>query len=230
MKLRFHVTGMTCAACAARVEKVAKAVPGVEKAEVNLMGGTMTVEAASGSVKDAILQAVAKAGYGTSVAGEKLPETKSTDTGMREIKIRIIGSAVFLVILMYFTMGHMIGLPVPHWYHGVENALVAALLQLFRSMLWMGKNLLGASVDPETPITINFDDSYITDSQTRRAQDKDDALSGFIPKYRYNMEWRGMSEAQAKAAVQEAMRALHRASNASKCGRPLSGTGSRWCT
>ena len=59
--------------------------------------------------------------------------------------------------------------------------------------------------DPETPITINFDDSYITDSQTRRAQDKDDALSGFIPKYRYNMEWRGMSEAQAKAAVQEAV-------------------------
>ena len=81
----------------------------------------------------------------------------------------------------------------------------AALLQLFRSMLWMGKNLLGAAVDPDTPLTINFDDSYITDSQTRRAQDKDDALSGFIPKYRYNMEWRGMSEAQAKAAVQEAM-------------------------
>lgn len=81
----------------------------------------------------------------------------------------------------------------------------AALLQLFRSMLWMGKELLGATVDPDTPLTINFDDSYITDSQTRRAQDKDDALSGFIPKYRYNMEWRGMSEAQAKAAVQEAM-------------------------
>lgn len=81
----------------------------------------------------------------------------------------------------------------------------AALLQLFRSMLWIGENLLGAAVDPETPITINFDDSYITDSQTRRAQDKDDALSGFIPKYRYNMEWRGMSEAEAKAAVQEAM-------------------------
>lgn len=134
MKLRFHVTGMTCAACAARVEKVAKAVPGVEKAEVNLMGGTMTVEAASGNVKDAILQAVAKAGYGTSVAGEKLPETKSTDTGMREIKIRIIGSAVFLVILMYFTMGHMIGLPVPHWYHDSRNALMAALLQFFLTL------------------------------------------------------------------------------------------------
>lgn len=80
----------------------------------------------------------------------------------------------------------------------------AALLQVFRSMLWIGQNLLGAAVNPETPITINFDDSYITDAQTRRAQDKDDALSGFIPKYRYNMEWRGMSEEDARAAVQEA--------------------------
>lgn len=79
-----------------------------------------------------------------------------------------------------------------------------ALRQIFRSMLWVGKNVLGADVDPETPVTINFDDSYITDAQTRRAQDKDDALSGFIPKYRYNMEWRGMSEEEAKAAVQEA--------------------------
>lgn len=80
----------------------------------------------------------------------------------------------------------------------------AALLQLFRSMLWAGKTLLGADIDPDTPITINFDDSYITDADTRRAQDKDDALSGFIPKYRYNMEWRGMSEEEARTAVQEA--------------------------
>ena len=71
-------------------------------------------------------------------------------------------------------------------------------------MLWIGQNLLGAAVNPETPITINFDDSYITDAQTRRAQDKDDSVSGFIPKYRFNMEWRGMSEEDARAAVQEA--------------------------
>lgn len=80
----------------------------------------------------------------------------------------------------------------------------AALLQVLRTILWIGKTLLGAPVDPDTPITINFDDSYITDAQTRRAQDKDDALSGFLPKYRYNMEWRGMSEEEAKAAVREA--------------------------
>lgn len=80
----------------------------------------------------------------------------------------------------------------------------AALLQIFRAVLWAGKQLVGAPIDPETPITINFDDSYISDAQTRRQQDKDDALNGFIPKYRYNMEWRGMSEEEARAAVLEA--------------------------
>lgn len=53
---------------------------------------------------------------------------------MKEMKKRIIGSAICLVVLMYFTMGHMIGLPAPHWYHGVKNALVAALLQFFLTL------------------------------------------------------------------------------------------------
>ena len=137
MKLKFNVTGMTCAACSARVEKVTNAVPGVEKAEVNLLGGTMQVEAAE-DVSAAIIHAVTKAGYGASVPGEKKTEKKDEpnpqETAMQEMKRRIIGSSVCLVILMYFTMGHMVGLPVPHWYHGIENALVAALLQLFLTL------------------------------------------------------------------------------------------------
>lgn len=80
----------------------------------------------------------------------------------------------------------------------------AALLQILHSILWVGKNLVGADIDPDTAITINFDDSYISDAETRRQRDKDDAMDGFIPKYRYNMEWRGMSEDDAKRAVQEA--------------------------
>lgn len=80
----------------------------------------------------------------------------------------------------------------------------AALQQIFRALLWAGKHLLGAPVDPETSITVNFDDSYISDSETRRQRDKEDALDGFLPKYRYNMEWRGMSEVDARRAVQEA--------------------------
>ena len=131
MKMKFTVTGMTCAACSARVEKVTRAISGVEKAEVNLMGGTMTVEAASDSVKDPIIQAITAAGYGASISGEKKASLPSGEKEGKEMKTRIIASSVFLLILMYFTMGHMVGLPAPHWYHGKENALVAALLQLF---------------------------------------------------------------------------------------------------
>ena len=136
MKLKFDVTGMTCAACSARVEKVTGNVPGVTKCEVNLLAGSMTVEAETADVVPAIEKAVRDAGYGASVAGKKeaKPAEKTTDNTLAEMKKRIIGSAVCLVVLMYFTMGHMIGLPVPGWYHGTENALVAALLQFFLTL------------------------------------------------------------------------------------------------
>lgn len=134
MKLKFTVTGMTCAACSARVEKVTSRVPGVKKAEVNLLAGTMAVEAESEAVVDGIVKAVAEAGYGASIAGAKEKKPTVPDNGLREMKKRIGGSAVCLAVLMYFTMGHMVGLPVPHWYHGMENALVAALLQFFLTL------------------------------------------------------------------------------------------------
>ena len=128
MKLKFNVTGMTCAACSARVEKVTNAVPGVEKAEVNLLAGTMQVEAENGNVVPAIIKAVQDAGYNAALPGEKKTdkaEAAPAEAALKEMKKRIIGSAICLVVLMYFTMGHMIGLPAPHWYHGVKNALVA---------------------------------------------------------------------------------------------------------
>ena len=133
MKLEFTVTGMTCAACSARVEKVTHAVPGVEKVEVNLMGGSMAVWAESEAVAQPIIQAVTDAGYGAALPGEK-KEIQSVDTGEKQMKTRIILSAIFLAVLMYFTMGHMVGLPAPHWYHGRENAMVAALLQLLLTL------------------------------------------------------------------------------------------------
>ena len=136
MKIKFSVTGMTCAACSARVEKVTKAVDGVQKAEVNLLAGTMVVDAAGEAVADTIIREIEKAGYGASVAGQQKKEAEPAiqKNGLREMKIRIIGSGVFLIVLMYFTMGHMVGLPAPHWYHGTENTLVAALLQFFLTL------------------------------------------------------------------------------------------------
>lgn len=127
MKVRFTVTGMTCAACSARVEKVTKAIPGVQSAEVNLLAGTMDVEADK-ELYPQIEKAVSDAGYRAFIPGSKV-QTESASKGTDNFTLRIILSAVLLLILMYFTMGHMIGLPLPVWYYGRENALVAALLQ-----------------------------------------------------------------------------------------------------
>ena len=133
MKLTFTVTGMTCAACSARVEKVSRAVPGVAQADVNLLAGTMQAELDTMDTAKAVMAAVENAGYHASLPGETKKEPKNDE--MKEMKIRIVGSAVSLIVLMYFTMGHMVGLPVPGWYHGLQNALVAALLQFFLTLL-----------------------------------------------------------------------------------------------
>ena len=131
MILKFNVTGMTCAACSARVEKVSRAVPGVQKADVNLLAGTMVVSSDT-DVSALVIQAVQKAGYNAVLQGTAAKKATASpmDTGLKEMKHRLIGSSIFLVVLMYFTMGHMVGFPVPGWYHGTQNAVVAALFQL----------------------------------------------------------------------------------------------------
>ena len=109
MKLKFNVTGMTCAACSARVEKVTKAVSGVQSAEVNLLAGTMQVEAESAEIAANIIQAVQKAGYGASVPGEtkvvKKEEKNPQENALKEMKKRIIGSSICLAVLMYLPWG-----------------------------------------------------------------------------------------------------------------------------
>lgn len=136
MKLKFVVSGMTCAACSARVEKVSSQVPGVNKAEVNLLAGKMVIDAASADVATSVIEAVENAGYHAVQEGKQPQKVQNlpADHALNGMIQRIIGSAVCLVILMYFTMGHMIGLPLPGWYHGLENAVVAALLQFFLTL------------------------------------------------------------------------------------------------
>ncbi len=133
MELRFDITGMTCAACSARVEKVTSKVAGVDKVAVNLLAGKMTVEADGNETAQLIIAAVTDAGYGAALEGEK-SSPSPIKYAQENMKIRIIGSMICLLILMYFTMGHMIGLPLPGWYHGEENALVAVLVQLFLTL------------------------------------------------------------------------------------------------
>ncbi len=138
MKAKFQVTGMTCAACSARVEKVTKGVPGVEHCEVNLLAGKMVAEVENEAVVEKVCKAVADAGYGATPdnGGQPAPASQKTpaDQALKEMKTRIIWSGGFLVVLMYLTMGYMVGLPTPGVFHGVENATFFALAQFLLTL------------------------------------------------------------------------------------------------
>lgn len=134
MELKFDVFGMTCAACSAAVEKAAGRQPDVKKAEVNLLAGKLIVEADDVSAADGIIAAIRKAGYDAALFGEKRERKQNTSNNSAKMKMRIVGSAICLLVLMYFTMGHMVGIPVPHWYHQKENALLVGLLQFFLTL------------------------------------------------------------------------------------------------
>ena len=91
MKLKYDVTGMTCAACSARVEKVTKQVAGVKNVEVNLLSGTMTLEAESEAVCPLVETAVKNAGYGASLSGERKKQVAPKEDAQKQMQVRIIG-------------------------------------------------------------------------------------------------------------------------------------------
>ena len=133
---QFNVTGMSCAACSARVEKAVKKVPGVTSCSVSLLTNSMGVE---GTASDAaIIRAVQDAGYGASPkkagTASAAPGTGAdldalTDHETPKLKRRLIASLGFLLVLMYFSMGHMMwGWPLPHWFDG--NHIAMGLVQL----------------------------------------------------------------------------------------------------
>lgn len=141
-KQKFSVTGMTCSACSAHVEKSVSAISGVSTVSVNLLTNSMQVEYDEGqtSVK-AIVTAVKKGGYGAAAdKAEKTPNASETtaDEETKKLKTRFIVSLCFLVPLMYVAMYHMFfewfGLPIPgfmmDYFHGSENAMTFALTQL----------------------------------------------------------------------------------------------------
>ena len=132
---QYNVTGMSCAACSARVEKAVKKVPGVTSCSVSLLTNSMGVEGTASSA--AILQAVQEAGYGASpkAAGAAAASSPSADLDALadhetpKLKRRLIASLGFLLVLMYFSMGHMMwGWPLPHWFDG--NHVAMGLVQL----------------------------------------------------------------------------------------------------
>ena len=132
-KYEFNVTGMTCAACSAHVEKAVGSTEGVKSVAVNLLRGTMTVECDIALGADKIIDAVEKAGYGASLKSGEAAALVKTDDGKKARRSRFVGlwvSVAFLVLLMYVSMGHMIGLPLPPFLTGTENMLVYAFTQL----------------------------------------------------------------------------------------------------
>ena len=129
MKERYTVTGMSCAACSARVQRATEKLEGVKTSEVNLLAGSMEIEYDETRLSsEDIIAAVTAAGYGAEKLTKSEPRTnKAQDEALRGMKLRLFVSIPLLLILMYFSMGHMIGLPLTHKLHGT---LTGALLQL----------------------------------------------------------------------------------------------------
>ena len=139
---QYTVTGMSCAACSARVEKAVKAVPGVTSCSVSLLTNSMGVEGTASA--SAIVKAVQEAGYGASpkAAAAETPSAELdalADHETPRLRKRLIASLVFLAVLMYFSMGHMMwGWPLPHWFDG--NHVAMGLVQLLLAGIVMVVN------------------------------------------------------------------------------------------
>lgn len=149
MKQKFDVTGMSCAACSARVEKCVSKLDGVDSVAVNLLANNMVVEYDDGELDDGrIIQAVIDAGYGADVhggnadsaahaAGAGSAQVSAAVLEVQSMKKRLIASIIFFIPLFYISMGHMVGLPQPSFLMGIENAVTYGMAQLVLTLILM---------------------------------------------------------------------------------------------
>ena len=138
MKQKFTVTGMTCSACSAHVDKAVRKLEGVSEVNVNLLGGSMTVEYdPAAETPEDIIAAVDAAGYGCALPQKAAPGKQDTradaarqmEEELAGMKRRFLISLCFLVPLFYIAMGHMMGWPLPQLLHDSRNALAFAFIQ-----------------------------------------------------------------------------------------------------
>ncbi len=169
---QFNVTGMSCAACSARVEKAVSGVSGVTSCSVSLLTNSMGVE---GSASDAdIIKAVKDAGYGASVKGgskDSAPDDDALrDTETPAMVKRLIASLVFLVILMYISMGHMMfGAPLPsfmegnHVMMGLAQLILAAIVMVINQKFFINgfKGLIHRSPNMDTLVAMGSAASFV---------------------------------------------------------------------
>ena len=136
IKEKYNITGMSCAACSAKVERVVGKLEGVSNVSVNLLTNSMNVEYEENKIGSAqIIKNIADAGYGANLESNKeaVKEKslkKTNDDAVDSMKFRLKVSAVFLIILMYFSMGSMVGLPLPAFISGEKNPVGFALSQM----------------------------------------------------------------------------------------------------
>ena len=172
---QYNVTGMSCAACSARVEKAVKAVPGVTSCSVSLLTNSMGVEGTASA--SAIVKAVQDAGYGASpkAAGASADTTSAdldalADHETPKLKKRLIASLIFLAVLMYFSMGHMMwGWPLPHWFDGNHVAmglvqlLLAGIIMVINQKFFISgfKGLIHRAPNMDTLVALGSSASFI---------------------------------------------------------------------
>ena len=193
---QYNVTGMSCAACSARVEKAVKKVPGVTSCSVSLLTNSMGVEGTASPA--AILSAVQEAGYGASPKNASASKTSDAsadldalaDRETPKLKRRLITSLGFLLVLMYFSMGHMMwGWPLPHWFDGNHVAmglvqlLLAGIVMVINQKFFINgfKGLIHGAPNMDTLVALGSMASFVWSTyalfaMTRAQVDGNDAL------------------------------------------------------
>ena len=193
---QYNVTGMSCAACSARVEKAVKKVPGVTSCSVSLLTNSMGVEGTASPA--AILSAVQEAGYGASpknASASKASDASAdldalADRETPKLKRRLIASLGFLLVLMYFSMGHMMwGWPLPHWFDGNHVAmglvqlLLAGIVMVINQKFFINgfKGLIHGAPNMDTLVALGSMASFVWSTyalfaMTRAQVDGSDAL------------------------------------------------------
>lgn len=170
---QYNVTGMSCASCVARVEKAVNKVDGVTSCSVNLLTNSMSVD---GDVKSSdVISAVEKAGYGASLKGNSSKENKSNDEPLKDtetpkLKKRLFSSLVFLLLLMYISMGHMMwGFPLPsilannHIAMGLVQLLLTGIIMVINQKFFISgfKALIHRSPNMDTLVALGAGASFI---------------------------------------------------------------------
>ena len=193
---QYNVTGMSCAACSARVEKAVKKVPGVTSCSVSLLTNSMGVEGTASPA--AILSAVQEAGYGASPKNASASKTSDAsadldalaDRETPKLKRRLIASLGFLLVLMYFSMGHMMwGWPLPRWFDGNHIAmglvqlLLAGIVMVINQKFFINgfKGLIHGAPNMDTLVALGSMASFVWSTyalfaMTRAQVDGNDAL------------------------------------------------------